>query len=49
VDITVRPVDNLVAEPSETVILTLTANAAYNLSSTVSERTATVTILDNEP
>jgi hypothetical protein len=48
VDITVSPVDNFVAEPSETVILTLTANPAYNLSSTVSEHTATVTILDNE-
>ena len=49
VDITVTPVDNLLAEPNETVILTLKANAAYNLSSTLSERTATVTILDNEP
>jgi hypothetical protein len=49
VDITVTPVDNSLAEPNETVILTLKANAAYNLSSTNSERTATVTILDNEP
>ena len=49
VDITVTPVDNFLAEPNETVILTLKANAAYNLSSTNSERTATVTILDNEP
>jgi hypothetical protein len=49
VDIMVTPVDNLLAEPNETVILTLTANAAYNLTTTIAQRTATVTILDNEP
>jgi N-acetylneuraminic acid mutarotase/predicted phosphodiesterase len=49
VDITVSPNDNLVAEPNETVILTLMANASYTLTPTVSQRTATVTILDNEP
>jgi len=49
VDITVTPVDNSLAEPNETVILTLTANAAYNLTPTVPQRTATVTIADNEP
>ena len=49
VDITVTPVDNLVAEPNETVILTLKANKAYNLTDTISQRTATITILDNEP
>jgi hypothetical protein len=48
VDITVTPVDNLLYELTETVILTLKTNAAYNLSSTISERTATVTILDND-
>jgi hypothetical protein len=47
VDITVTPVDNNVPEPNEMVILTLTANAAYNLTSTVSQRTATVTIRDD--
>ncbi len=49
VDITVTPVDNLVTEPNETVILTLRANKAYNRTDTISQRTATVTILDNEP
>jgi hypothetical protein len=49
VDITVTPVDNSLAEPNETVILTLAANATYNLAPTVPQRTATVTIADNEP
>jgi anaerobic C4-dicarboxylate transporter len=48
VDITVTPVDNSLAEPNETVILTLAANATYNLAPTVPQRTATVTILDND-
>ena len=48
VDITVTPVDNLLAEPNETVILTLAANATYNLTPTVPQRTATVTIADND-
>jgi uncharacterized membrane protein YciS (DUF1049 family) len=49
VDITVTPVNNFVAEPNETVILTLAANATYNLTPTVPQRTATVTIADDEP
>jgi hypothetical protein len=48
VDITVTPVNNSLAEPNETVILTLAANAAYNLTPTVPQRTATVTIADND-
>jgi hypothetical protein len=48
VDITVSPVDDLKAEKSETVVLTLKKNSTYNLSSTISELTATVTILDND-
>lgn len=49
VDIAVNPVDDLLAEPTQTVILTLKTNTAYALTSTPSARTATVSILDNEP
>jgi len=49
VDITVTPQDNALAEPAETVVLTLAARPAYNLDPTAANRTATVTILDNEP
>jgi len=41
--------DDLVAEGSETVIVTLNADNAYRLSTTASQRTGTVTIADNEP
>ena len=43
--ITITPVDDAVPECSETVILTLSANAAYTVGSPSS---ATVTILDND-
>src|SRR5262249_15246129 len=44
--VTVSPIDDLLAEPSETVVLTLAANAAYRVGS---PSVATVNILDNEP
>src|SRR5262249_15605327 len=44
--VTVSPIDDLLAEGNETVILTLAANSAYSRGS---ERSATVTILDDEP
>jgi hypothetical protein len=43
--ILVRPIDDAIAEPDETVILTLSPNAAYNIGSPSS---ATVTIHSNE-
>jgi hypothetical protein len=49
VDITVTPRDDALAEPAQTVVLTLAARPAYNLDPTAANRTATVTILDNEP
>jgi len=49
VDITVTPRDNALAEPAQTVVLTLAARPAYHLDLTAANRTATVTILDNEP
>lgn len=45
--ITVAPVDDAVAEASETVVLTLGTGTGYILSN--SRRSATVTIADNEP
>lgn len=42
--ITVRPIDDTVAEPNEVVTLTISNSAAY----TVSRATATVTIIDND-
>jgi hypothetical protein len=47
VDIAVMPVDDARAEPAETVILTPSAGAAYNVDPAA--KTATVTIADNEP
>jgi len=47
VDVTVTPVDDALAEPAETVILTLSAAATYTLDPAA--KTATVTIADNEP
>jgi hypothetical protein len=49
VDITVTPLDDALAEPAQTVVLTLAAKPAYTLDATAANRTATVTILDNEP
>ncbi len=43
--ITVTPVDNAVIESAETVVVTLSANAAYIVGSA---KTATVTIADND-
>ena len=45
VNVTVLPIDDAVAEPDETVIVTLTAGAAYTLGASTS---ATVTIIDND-
>ncbi len=45
----VVPVDDALAEPSETVTLNLAAATAYNLDTDVVNRTAMVTIADNEP
>ena len=44
--ISVLPVDDFLAEPGETVVLTLTTNAAYAINS--SSNSATVTIIDND-
>ena len=45
VTITVTPINDALAEGPETVILTLTATASYNLST---QTTATVTIVSDE-
>lgn len=47
--INVTVIDDALAENAETVIVTLDADNAYNLSTTQSQRTATVNITDNEP
>jgi hypothetical protein len=47
VTVTVTPIDDAIAEPSETVILTLTGTDGYIIST--SRRAATVTIADDEP
>ena len=44
----VAPSDDVLAEPSESVILTLSASSTYRLGTALSQ-TATVTIADNEP
>ncbi len=49
VDIVVNPVDNATPEPTETVILTVVANALYHLDPDPADLTATVTIADDEP
>jgi Raf kinase inhibitor-like YbhB/YbcL family protein len=49
VDITVTPIDDLLVEKAETVILKLSSSAAYTLDADSAKRTATVDILDNEP
>jgi len=46
VDVAVTPVDNLLAEPTETVTLRLATNTAYHLDPMAANRTATVSILD---
>ncbi|MEK6258067.1 MAG: Calx-beta domain-containing protein [Planctomycetota bacterium] len=43
--ITVRPIDDTMLEPSETVVVTLAANAAYTLGAAIA---GTVTIADND-
>ena len=45
-DITLTPVDDAIAEPTETAILTLSANVNYTIGAPSS---ATVNIADNEP
>ncbi len=47
VSVTLTPVDDAIAEPDETLIVTMSAGAAYNLPAGGSS--ATVTIRDNEP
>ena len=49
VDITVEGVDDLIAEATETVVLTLGSSTAYALDPVAANRTATVYILDDEP
>lgn len=49
IDIVVNPVDNTTPELSETVILSLAAGPTYHLDPDAADRTATVTIADNEP
>jgi len=49
VDVAVTAVDDLVAEPAESVILTLRKNSRYNLDPVAANRAATVRIFDNEP
>jgi hypothetical protein len=44
--LTIAPIDNLVVEPAETVILTLAASAAYGIDA--GNSTATMTIADND-
>jgi hypothetical protein len=49
VDIVVKPVDDLLAEVTETVVLTLAPGAGYSFDAVVASRAATVEIADNEP
>ncbi len=49
VDVTVEVTDDTRVEPTETVILTLSASTNYSLNSNTAQRTATVNIIDNEP
>src|SRR5262249_47256876 len=44
--IAVTPIDDAISEGNETVVVTLSANAAYTVGSAAS---GTVTIIDNEP
>lgn len=46
--VTVTPIDNLLVEKAETVILTLAAKTTYTLPLLTAERKATVTLLDND-
>ena len=48
VDVSVLPVDNALVEVDETVILSLATATTYNLAVDSADRTATVTIIDNE-
>ena len=48
VDIIVTPIDDLVVEKAETVILALATKTTYTLPLLAAERKATVTILDND-
>ena len=45
ITVTITPIDDLISEPNETVVLTLACSASYESL----KNTATVTILDNEP
>ncbi len=45
VPVVIQPIDDLLLEPTETVVLTLSSNAAYAITD---PRTATAYILDNE-
>ena len=47
--ITITPNDDAIVELAETVIVTLRTSTAYTLTPTLAQRTATVTIADNEP
>lgn len=49
VTLTVNATDDALAEVSETAVVTIVADPAYRLSTTASQRTATVNIADNEP
>ncbi len=49
VTLDVLAIDDAIAEVSESVIVTLEADQAYNLDANTAKRTATVNITDNEP
>ncbi|NLF30788.1 MAG: hypothetical protein GX591_07870 [Planctomycetes bacterium] len=49
VDVTIRPIDDLQVEPTETVVLSLANAPEYNVAEDVNLRSATVGLLDNEP
>ena len=48
VDIDINAIQDTLAEVTETVIVTLAANAAYRLDSTLANRTATINLADDE-
>jgi carbon monoxide dehydrogenase subunit G len=48
-DVPINVIDDLLGEGTENVIITLTADPTYQLTTTLAQRTATVTIADNEP
>jgi parallel beta-helix repeat protein len=49
IDVTVAPLDDPFGEGDETVVLTLLPNKSYTLTSDLIDRTAVVTLADDEP